>query len=75
MDANRLIDDCEIVHIDIMPGLCPNELSLHKRGVLDIAIVGTPTFPADQIDRVSLRLTREDGVGGTVSLRPKSMAG
>ena len=55
------------VAIDIEPGLCPNLIGLNMKGpLLVIAIPGTKDFDARKIDPASIRLSRSDGVGGTV---------
>jgi chitodextrinase len=55
------------VSVDIEPGLCPNLIGLNMKGpLLVVAIPGTKDFDAKKIDPASIRLSRSDGVGGTV---------
>ena len=46
----------QIVPVDIKPGFCPNPLVVSKRGVVDVAILGTDRFDVKRIDRNSVRL-------------------
>jgi hypothetical protein len=45
-----------IIEVDIKPTSCPNPLNLNSRGVLPVAILGTPDFDVYDIDVGSLRL-------------------
>ena len=71
-DSDGVPDECEVITaaLDIKPGACPNTFNPTSRGVLPVAVVGTPTFDVTQIDTDSLVLRRSDGVGGSV--RPLS---
>jgi len=40
----------EPVAVDIKPGSCPNPLSVKSKGVLPVAILGTPDFDVSDID-------------------------
>jgi hypothetical protein len=42
--------------VDIKPTSCPNPLNVKSKGVLPIAILGTDTFDATQVDPASVRL-------------------
>jgi len=42
--------------VDIRPGSWPNPLNLRSRGVLPVALVGSPIFDVRAVDRASLRL-------------------
>ena len=44
------------VALDIKPGSCPNPMNPSSRGVLPVAILGSETFDASQIDVESLEL-------------------
>jgi len=50
------VQPTQIVPVDIKPGSCPNPLAVTKRGVVAVAILGTDSFDATQIDRDSIRL-------------------
>jgi hypothetical protein len=54
-------------YLDIKPGSCPNPLNPGSRGVIPVALVGTPDFDVTQVDLATLRLARVDGVGGEVA--------
>lgn len=45
------------VDIDIKPGSDPNSFNVKSKGVLPVAILGTPDFDVTQIDPASIRLT------------------
>jgi len=66
-DANR--DGCidHLTTIDIRPGSCPNPLNRKSRGKLPVAILGTAYFDVSMIDIATVRLSRGDGVGGSVA--------
>ncbi|MFH0979908.1 MAG: thrombospondin type 3 repeat-containing protein [Planctomycetota bacterium] len=66
-DANH--DGCidDLAKIDIHPGTCPNPLNRNSHGVLPVALVAGPALDLTQVDRASLRLSRADGVGGSVA--------
>ncbi|MHC4447082.1 MAG: PQQ-dependent sugar dehydrogenase [Planctomycetota bacterium] len=53
--------------LDVKPGSCPNSLSRRNQGVLPVALAGSASFDAAQVDISSVRLVRADGVGGEVS--------
>lgn len=55
------------VNLDIKPGSCPNPVNPRSRGVVPVAIVGSLDFDVTKIDLDSLTLSRNDGVGGSVS--------
>ena len=44
------------VAIDIKPGSCPNPLSAQDKGLVSVAIMGTSTFDATQVDPATIRL-------------------
>jgi len=46
----------EEVAVDVKPGSCPNPLNARVRGVLPVAIMGTPDFDVTTIDLASIRL-------------------
>ncbi len=52
--------------LDIKPGGCPNPLNRDSHGVLPVAIAGGGIDLAS-IDLATLRLSRADGVGGSVA--------
>jgi len=62
--------------LDIRPSICPNFLDRDGNTSFAVALVGDPDFIVSRldIDFASLRLTRADGVGGSVRpmLRPRS---
>ncbi len=52
--------DCGSLFVDIKPGSCPNPINVKDKGVLPVAILGTPGFDvARSIDPKTIRLTRE----------------
>ena len=53
--------------LDIKPGSCPNSFNRSSRGVLPVALVGTAGFDVSTVDLASVRLSRADGVGGSVA--------
>ncbi len=55
------------VSVDIRPGLCPNHLRIESPLTIPIAITGTLDFEIEQVDPLSVRLTRD---GSTVELEP-----
>ena len=62
------IPDCgTVVYLDIKPGSCPNPINEGKKGVVPMALVGTPAFDVRNIVTSSLTLSRRDGVGGFVT--------
>jgi hypothetical protein len=42
--------------VDIKPGSCPNPLNVNAKGVLPVAILGSATVSADDIDPASVKL-------------------
>jgi hypothetical protein len=46
----------EVVALDIKPGSCPNPINTRSRGVLPVAILGTPELDVATIDPASIRL-------------------
>jgi hypothetical protein len=44
------------VDVDIKPTSCPNPLNLNSRGVLPVAVLGSDTFDAADIDPATIRL-------------------
>lgn len=44
------------VPVDVKPMSCPNPLSVNKKGLLPVAILGTEIFDVTQIDPASVRL-------------------
>lgn len=44
------------VYIDIKPGSCPNSLHVNSKGVLSVAILGTPEFDVTTIDPETIRI-------------------
>jgi len=53
--------------LDIKPGSFPNPFNRNSNGVLPVALCGTDSLDAAQVDLASLRLRRADGVGGEVA--------
>ena len=52
--------------LDIKPTSCPNPINVKSKGVVPVALTGGPGFDVNQVDRLSLVLVRNDGVGGAV---------
>jgi hypothetical protein len=53
--------DCSVpIDIDIKPGSDPNCFNLNGKGVIPVAILGSPTFDVDQIDVSSLKFNGLD---------------
>jgi len=54
------LEGCEpevlTVGLDVKPGSCPNPLNVKNKGVLPVAVVGTPEFDITTIDLASVRL-------------------
>jgi hypothetical protein len=44
------------VPVDIKPESCPNALNVKRKGLMSVAVVGTPTFDVTQVDPLSLTL-------------------
>jgi len=44
------------VAVDIKPGSCPNPLNVMKKGVLPVAVLGSPEFDVCMVDPASVRL-------------------
>jgi hypothetical protein len=55
------------VTLDIHPGSCPNPINARSRGVTPVALAGDVGIDFSRIDLSSLRLSRADGVGGSVA--------
>jgi len=55
------------LHLDIMPGRCPNRLNVRSNRLVSVAILGEDWFDITLIDAESVVLSRADGVGGTVA--------
>lgn len=55
-----------LIAVDIRPGSCPNPLNRRARGVLPLAIAGTPGFDVASIDPTTIRL---EGISPTRSSR------
>ena len=53
--------------LDIKPGGCPNPLNTKSKGYLPVALVGSASFDAADVDLESLELVRADGTGGGVA--------
>jgi hypothetical protein len=53
--------------LDIKPGSCPNSFNRKTHGVLPVALVGTEDFDVSTVDLATVRLSRADGVGGSVA--------
>ena len=56
--------------LDIRPSICPNLVNRDVRGLLPVALVGDVDFVVSHVDLASLRLSRADGVGGSVTPLP-----
>lgn len=52
-----------VAHLDIRPGSCPNSVNARSKGVVTMALVGSPGFDVSQVDVDSIRLSRLDGLG------------
>ena len=57
------------VSVDIKPGSWPNPLNRKSKGVLPVAICGTPEFDVSTIDPASIRLIIEGVEDGVAPLR------
>jgi hypothetical protein len=44
------------VPVDVRPGSCPNPLNVRSKGVLSVAVLGTETFDATQMDPATVTL-------------------
>ncbi len=70
-NSNGTPDECEPQdrgpHLDIKPGSCPNSFNRSSRGVLPVGLLGDVDFDVSDVDQSSLRLTRADGIGGSVA--------
>jgi hypothetical protein len=65
------VPDIRIV-MDIRPGSCPNPLNPRSRGLLPIALLGSPELDVAQIDPATLVLWREDE-GISVGIRRETL--
>ena len=54
------------VYVDLKPASWPNPINIKAKGVISVAICGTADFDVMDIDPVTVELSREDGVGGSV---------
>ncbi|MFQ5491731.1 MAG: hypothetical protein ACE5GE_13515, partial [Phycisphaerae bacterium] len=71
-NTNGLPDECDALGmlnlpLDIKPGVCPNRLNLAGQGRLAVALLGSASFDASQVDPFSITLSRADCLGGQVS--------
>jgi len=55
--------DCPRVFVDIKAGSCPNPFNTRSRGVLPVAILGTPKLDVTRINPSSIKLKRPDCLG------------
>jgi hypothetical protein len=53
--------------LDVKPGSCPNAFQPESHGVLPVALLSGGAFAPTDVDLVSLRLVRADGIGGSVA--------
>ncbi len=53
--------------LDIKPGSCPNSFNRNSHGVLPVAVLGTAEFDVTTVSLSTVRLSRADGVGGSVA--------
>ncbi len=56
-----------VAELDIKPGSCPNSFNPGSHGVLPVGLLGTAGFDVADVDPSSVRLSRADGVGGSVA--------
>ena len=56
-----------VAELDIKPGSCPNSFNPGSHGVLPVGLLGTAEFDVADVDPNSVRLSRADGVGGSVA--------
>ena len=45
------------VPVDLKPGSCPNPTNIDKKGVITVAVMGTDTFDATQIDPATVKFS------------------
>lgn len=69
LTCNRQSRQCEsgLFTLDAKPGACPNRFGGMGQGYFAFAITGAAGADVRQVDPASLRLSRADGVGGTLS--------
>ena len=67
VDTDTAHYTCSAAKLDIKPGSCPNSFNRGNHGVLPVAVVGTAAFDVTNVDLASLRLSRADGIGGSVA--------
>ena len=60
--------------MDIKPTSCPNPVQLGSKGVIPVALCGAAGFDVSQVDTSTLLLSRNDGVGGSVSPLPNKFS-
>jgi hypothetical protein len=53
--------------LDIKPTSCPNPVNVNSKGVIPVALTGAASFDVGEVDRDTLMLVRNDGVGGAVA--------
>jgi hypothetical protein len=70
-DQGDVCDTCPGCDFDIKPGGCPNSMNRTPLGILTTALVSADGFDPTQIELSSIRLSREDGVGGIVLPQPE----
>jgi hypothetical protein len=58
-DSDGIGDACVVVaQLDIMPGVCTNQLNKRARQTLSMALVGSKSFDVSEVDPESIVLTR-----------------
>jgi len=65
VESDLLVDFCTPVAVDIKPGSCPNPLNLASRGVLPLAILGSPEMNVMDIDVASVSLGGVSPIGSS----------
>jgi hypothetical protein len=55
------------LELDIKPESCPNAYNLRGRGVFPVSLLGTVDLDVTQIDPATVRISRQDCVGGAVA--------
>lgn len=67
VDAFSLTIGGPNAQLDIKPGSCPNSFNRGSNGVLPVALLGSDSLDAAEVDLATVRLSRSDGQGGSVA--------
>ncbi len=63
-----------LTFLDVLPGVCPNEINQCSSALVPVAIVGTPGFNVGNVQWNTVRLYGRDCVGGPVTPQTLQLA-